>query len=223
MSARIGLWMLALSAATPAGAQGPEVRSRDVRDFDVSVGAAHLDAEDTAFDGGTVVRTEAATGFVFTFDYYFKDRWSVGASSALHQVDYLADVSATGPFGESGDRVIGELESASLIGHVKRYFGDSNRVEPYASAGVGFVNIDTNIPEGPAFGVCWWHPWWGFVCDAVQPTRTTTEPAMTLGVGVRVDIGRRLFFDANLGRQWIDFDTANRPGFSQLRLAVGFR
>jgi opacity protein-like surface antigen len=223
MYARTGLLAAALVAAGAAAAQAPEVRSRSIRNYDVSIGATYIDSESTGFDGGTVVDNESATGFSFAFDYYFKDRWSVGATATGHTIDYVADVAAEGPLGQPGQRVVGELESTSLIGHTKRYFGDFDRLEPYASVGLGIVSVDTNIPEGPAVGVCWWHPWWGYVCDSVQPTRTTSEATMTLGFGVRVELGRRLFFDGSVGRQWIDFDTANRPGYSQLRLAIGLR
>jgi hypothetical protein len=40
---------------------------------------------------------------------------------------------------------------------------------------------------------------------------------------VRWDFGQRLFLDASVGRQWIDFDNAHRPDFSTFRVAIGFR
>jgi opacity protein-like surface antigen len=223
MNVRLAWWVLASLVATQAAAQEPQVHSRAPRNYDLSIGLVHIGSEDTGFDGGTVVRTESDVGFSFAFDYYFRERWSVGVSTSTHTMDYTADIAVAGPLGQPGQRVIGELESTTLIGHTKRYFGNWDRVEPYAMAGLGFASVDTNIPDGPPVGVCWWHPWWGYVCDAVQPTRSSTEPAASLAFGVRVDFGRRLFFDANVTRQWIDFDTADRPGFSQLRVAIGFR
>lgn len=220
---RIGLCTAFALAASAAGAQEPEVRSRSTRNYDISFGAAYLEGQATGFDGGTVVDTDSSTGFSFAFDYYLGERWSVGATTSMQSVDYVADIAVDGPLGQPGQRVRGELDSSSLFGHAKRYFGEWERFQPYATAGLGFVSIDTNVPDGPPVGYCWWHPWWGYLCERVQPTRTSTEGAMTLGVGVQMNVGRRLFLDANVGRQWVDFDTANRPDYTQFRLAVGFR
>jgi hypothetical protein len=206
------------------GAAGAQERGVRPQSYDFSIGAAHLDGATTPFDGGTAVRTDGATGPGFTFDYHLSDRWSVGAAAAMHSADYVADIAVEGPFpGAPGQRISGTLDSSTLIGHVKRRFGRWERVAPYASAGLGYSTIDTNIPNGPPVGYCWWHAWWGYVCDSVQPTQTTTDLAKQIGVGVRWDFGRRLFLDASVGRQWIDFDNAHRPGFSTLRVAIGFR
>lgn len=214
---------VAVLLAASASAQEPARPARQ-HGFDFSIGAAYLDSATTDFDGGTVVSSESTTGLGFGFDYHFADRWSAGVQLAMHSVDYVGDIAViTGGAAAPGELVSGDLDTSSVVGHVKRWFGSWDRVAPYALAGLGFASIDTNIPEGPPIGTCWWHPWWGFVCNAVQPTRTTTDLARTLGVGVRWDFGRRLFLDAGIGRQWIDFDNAHRPGFSTLRVAVGFR
>jgi opacity protein-like surface antigen len=223
MKASIAVLVAAAGVVASAAAQVPEVRRSNERTYDISVGVATMDAESTGFDGGTRVDTRSSTGFAFTFDYHFSERWSAGVTASAQQLDYVADIAIAGPLGLPGQRVSGELDTSSLIGHAKRYFGDFPRVAPYASVGLGFVSIDTNIPSGPPFGVCWWHPWWGYVCDSVQPTRSSTEPAAVLGAGVRVGLTDRLFLDLGVARQWIDFDTAHRPGFSELRLALGIR
>ncbi|HEX6997111.1 MAG TPA: outer membrane beta-barrel protein [Gammaproteobacteria bacterium] len=206
-------------AAAGAAAQEPGTPRGD---YEFAIVVPHLDAESTPFDGGTVVSTESATGLGFNFDYAFATRWTVGARFTFHEVDYVADVAVDGPLAPGGTRLDGELEATSLLAHAKRYFGDFDRVAPYASFGVGVTSVDTNIPEGAPVGFCWWHPWWGYVCDSVQPTKTDTDMSAALRFGVRWAFGRRLFLDANVGRQWIDFDTADRPGFSELAIAVGF-
>lgn len=224
MRMRILAAMAAAFAASAVSAQAPDVReSRAARSYDVSLGIEHRAADATPFDGGTVVRTEATTGFSFTFDYHFSPHWSAGITASTLRADYVADIVVAGPLGGPGQRIASKLDWASVMGHGKRHFGEFERVAPYLSGGLGFVSIDTNIPDGPPVGVCWWHPWWGYVCDSVQPTRSSTEFATALGAGVRIDVSRRLFLDVGVTRQWIDFDTADRPGFSALRLAVGIR
>src|SRR5690606_14583627 len=143
-----------------------------------------------------------STGIGFSFDYHFAERWSAGANTAFQTVDYVAQIAEDGlGLGQPGEIVDGELDASTLMGHVKRHFEVGRNVAPYAIAGLGFVSVDTTIPEGPPIGSCWWHPWWGYICERVQPTRSTTEAGMMLGVGVRWDFTRRLFLDASVGRQ----------------------
>ncbi len=209
---------------TAALASSALAQQRDgpTRDFDFAIGFPRLQSESTTFDGGTVVDTDSSTGFAFTFDWRFRDRWSTGATMASQNIDYTADIALAGsPLGAPGQLIRNDLDTQSLIGHVKRYFGNFDRVEPYAGAGLGWISIDTNIPTGPPVGFCWFDPWWGFICDSFQPTRTSTEIATALGAGVRWEFSRRVFLDVNVGREWIDFDNAHRPDFTQLRISFG--
>jgi opacity protein-like surface antigen len=213
----------ALCAAAAGAAAAQERVPRD-RGSEFSIGVAYLDSKTTTFDGGTVVHTESAPGLGFNFDYRLGERWSVGGSMASHRIDYVADIAVNGfALGAPGDVVDGRLDTNSITGHGTRYFGDWKRVAPYVSAGLGWISVDTNVPQGPPVAFCRFDPWFGFICDAVQPTRTFSDMTATLGAGVRWDISRRLFLDAGFGRRWIDFDTAHRPDFSQFQLAVGFR
>lgn len=210
----------AICAAVIAGSAGGQEASQRPR-FDFTLGLRHLQSESTVFEGGTVVDTDSSTGVGFTFDWRFADRWSAGVSLAIHDIDYAADIALA----DNGGRelVRNDLDTHSVIGHVKRYFGNWARVEPYATAGLGWASIDTNIPTGPPVGLCWFDPWWGLVCDTFQPTRTMTEGAALAGVGVRWDFSRRVFLDASVGREWIDLDNAGRPDFTQLRVSFGLR
>jgi opacity protein-like surface antigen len=192
------------------------------QDFDFTIGFPHLQSRSTSFDGGTVVKTDASTGLGFSFDWRFADRWSAGATLAMHDIDYTANMALEGaPRGSAPQVVQNNLDTQSLMGHVKRYFGRWPRVSPYATGALGLVSIDTNIPNGPPLGYCWFDPWWGPSCSSIQPTHTMTELATAVGVGVRWDFSRRVFLDASVGREWIDFDNANRPDFTQFRVAFG--
>jgi opacity protein-like surface antigen len=212
---------LCVAAVSPtAGAQENTGREK----FEFAVGVPHLQSETITFQGGTVVETGSSTGLGFNFDWSFAQRWSAGATLAMHDIDYTATIALAGsPLGAPGQVVSNDLDTQSLLGHVKRYFGSWSRLAPYATGGLGWVSIDTNIPTGPPVGVCWFDPWWGYRCDAVQPTRTATEMSTAVGLGVRWDFSRRVFLDASVGREWIDFDNGDRPDFTQLRVAFGLR
>ena len=205
--------------ASPAGAQERNARQNE---FEFAIGFPYLQSDATTFDGGTVVDTESSTGLSFNFDWRFADRWSAGATLAMRDIDYTANIALAGsPLGTPGQIVRNDLDTQSLMGHVKRYFGIWDRVAPYATGALGWVSIDTNVATGPPVGYCWFDPWWGLRCDSVQPTHTTTEVGTAVGVGVRWSFSRRVFLDASVGREWIDFDNADRPDFTQLRIAFG--
>ena len=224
MNGRMGLaawlWVGLCTAAALRPARAQEDFGRQA--FEFTIGIPYLQSETTSFDGGTVVDTESSTGLGFGFDWHFSDRWSAGATLAMHDIDYTANVTLAGsPLGAPGEVVRNDLDTQSLMGHAKRYFGNWSRVAPYARGALGWVSIDTNIPTGPPVGVCWFDPWWGLVCDSFQPTRRATELGAALGLGVRWDFSRRVFLDASVGREWIDFDNAERPDFTELRIAFG--
>jgi len=51
-------------------------------------------------------------------------------------------------------------------------------------AGIGWTWIDTNIPDGPPVGGCWWDPWWGYVCTTTYPTKTKSAFSYQATLGV---------------------------------------
>lgn len=209
-------------AAALAGFADAQERPGSRPEFEFTIGIPYLQSETTTFDGGTVVDTDSSTGLGFSFDWRFANRWSAGATLAMHDIDYVANIALAGsPLGAPGEIVRNDLDTQSLMGHAKRYFGDWRRVAPYVSGALGWVSIDTNVATGPPIGTCWFDPWWGLVCDSFQPTHTTTELGTALGAGVRWEFSRRVFLDASVGREWIDFDNGDRPDFTQLRIAFG--
>jgi len=46
---------------------------------------------------------------------------------------------------------------------------------PFIQAGAGWSYLDSNIADGPPNSVCWWDPWWGYVCDYYQNTYNDTR------------------------------------------------
>jgi hypothetical protein len=214
----LGAAVLAAMISPFADAQERAERGKEL---DFTIGLPHLQSATTTFEGGTVVDTGSSTGLGFNFDWRFADRWSAGATLAMHDIDYTANIALAGGAPGSGVVVQNDLDTQSLMGHVKRYFGTLNRVAPYASGALGWVTIDTNIATGPPVGFCWFDPWWGFRCSTFQPTRTMTEAGAVLGLGVRWEFSRRVFLDASVGREWIDLDNSDRPDFTQVRVAFG--
>ena len=60
---------------------------------------------------------------------------------------------------------------------------------PYVDFGYAWTDIDSNVADGPPVTGCWWHPWWGYICNTWQPTYNASSLSYQAGIGVRGDIG----------------------------------
>jgi opacity protein-like surface antigen len=94
---------------------------------------------------------------------------------------------------------------------------------PYATAGVGWSWIDTDIPDAPPQYACWWDPWWGYYCGGFQSTKTVDQAIYQAGLGLRWDFGSG--YSARLGyeKRWLNLgESTGTPGFDQFRLSFVF-
>ena len=90
------------------------------------------------------------------------------------------------------------------------------------NANLGWTNIDSNISDGEGTTICWWDPWWGYVCDTFLSTYQKDYWHYGIGVGLRVDMNRDTFLRVGYHRRWLDLD--NSPGtssFDGLRFEFG--
>jgi outer membrane protein with beta-barrel domain len=97
-----------------------------------------------------------------------------------------------------------------------------SRITPFVRGSFGWTWIDSNIPNGPAQGACWWDPWWGYVCDTWQSTFSDTSFAYGAGAGIRAELGPSAFVEASYNILWIDFDKAGSQDFDGVRANIGW-
>jgi opacity protein-like surface antigen len=96
-------------------------------------------------------------------------------------------------------------------------------ISPFVSGGAGITYVDTSIPTGLGTPVCWWDPWYGYVCDNGYPTKTETDVSYNLGIGVRFDLNRQFSLQPSYNKVWIDINKAGTPDFDVYRLDFIFR
>ena len=70
---------------------------------------------------------------------------------------------------------------------------------PFATAGIGYLIIDSGIPSGPTEFWCWYDYWWGYVCEGSTPTYTETWFTGNAAAGVRWDVNELFFMKASIG------------------------
>ena len=156
-----------------------------------------------------------------------------GFGVAFHFNEYLA-VHADFMFG--GATFSGDLpsETGSTV-HVKqdaflqtgRFNVDYNilkgRLTPFLTGGLGYQYLETELNHLPPVGVCWWDPWWGWICDVHHPYAWETDFTWNVGAGIRWSITDDFFIKATGGAQWLEYGGA-RGITTQIEgiLAVGW-
>jgi opacity protein-like surface antigen len=195
-------------------------QSRD-QGWEVGAQLIYQDAQDLAFDGGTTASLDSDLGLAISFGYRVNDRLEFEFGVDWNTVDYDVTVFGATPAQSFSGR--GDLES--FTPHVNANFNLlTGPLTPYVSGGVGWSFIDTNIPNGPPQTSCWWHPWYGYICDTWQSTRTSDELTYSLGVGVRWDLTSNHMVRLGYEKHWLDLDTADgTPDFDQLRFSIVFK
>jgi len=134
-----------------------------------------------------------------------------------------ADYSGTVDTGTSSKGVIdGSLDTSSGQFNVTYHWFDS-AVTPFVSAGVGWTYIDSNIAKNFVGSECWYHPWYGYVCNDVYDTYHDTVLSYNAAIGLRVDLSDGLFLRGSVGRQWVYMDaTSTHPAIDFGKVELGF-
>jgi opacity protein-like surface antigen len=173
---------------------------------------------------GSSVDINDDLGWGFGFGYNLNNRFLVGADftwlSANFNATIAEDFDGDGVADDSID-LGGTLDAANL-----QFVGQFNiltgRITPFVRGSLGWTWVDSNIPSGPTQGVCWWDPWWGYVCDAWQPTFEDTSFAYGASAGVRAEFAQKFFLEGSYQVLWVDFDRAGTQDFDGFRIAAGW-
>lgn len=97
----------------------------------------------------------------------------------------------------------------------------SSALTPYVSANIGMTYIDSGIPTGNIGTVCWWDPWWGYICSPSVQTYTATEFNYGAGVGLRYDFNRKLYIKGGIATNYLDINSSNTPDFTSYQFIFG--
>lgn len=183
----------------------------------------YQDSQDIGFEGGSAASIDDDIGIGITFGYRFNDRLELQFGVDWQNVDYDVTVLSDASLGLQQFTARGELERFTPRAAVTFNFLEGE-LTPYVTGGIGWSFIDTNIPDAPPQNVCWWDPWFGYICGTFQSTRTLDELTYNAGVGVRWDVSPGYTLKLSYEKQWLDLGTAtSTPDFDQLRLGVTFR
>jgi len=94
---------------------------------------------------------------------------------------------------------------------------------PYVEGGVGWIQVDSNVANGPPTTGCWWDPWWGYVCSSFYDTFSDTRDGYELGVGVRWDLSDSMAVKASYGETTVDTERTADATFGQWRVEFAWK
>jgi opacity protein-like surface antigen len=174
--------------------------------FEFGVQLSNVSGEQVTGNGGSYVdvSNDNAIGVVGGFN--LTNRFQIGGEMTWADPAYTAsrrlDPSGT-TVGFSSELDIGSLLFKGTFNFLEGAF------TPYVEAGYGWVQIDSNIADGPPTTGCWWDPWWGYVCTSWYETYEDTRTAYTYSVGLRWDIADEFGLRASYGIT--EMDAKNSP------------
>jgi len=171
-------------------------------------------------EGSSEADFDATVGFGFGYGYNFNDHFNLSGEFDWSSRNYEATVVNTNGSTQKYNNTM--YSSTFLLKGI--YYLLSGNIAPFVSGGIGMTYIDTNIPNGPSSGTCWWDPWYGYVCNSYVPTKTEWDVSYSAGVGVRFDINRSFSMQPSYNKTWVDFSKASGiPDIDVWRLDFIFR
>ena len=178
--------------------------------WDFSLAAIYQDSLSVGGEGGPETPTpdtsslvvDGEVGFGANLTYNFNSHFAIGLDIDYVNPDYTAIVVSENP--ADPDVVIDH----SLTQWNGRLKGTWNITEgplvPYVDLGYGWTNIDSNVADGPPTTGCWWHPWWGYICESFFKTFSATEASWGGAVGLRYNLRNQSFLKLSWNRWELD-------------------
>ncbi|MGH8491569.1 MAG: outer membrane protein [Moraxellaceae bacterium] len=173
-------------------------------------------------ENGSVAETENSVGWGFGVGFNFNENFTLSGNFNWSDVDY------TGTMAPGAGNILGPLDvdgelETSTININATYNVFRKAVTPFITGGFGATYLDTNIPNGPAYPVCWYDPWYGYYCGTAVPTKSETDFSYNIGVGLRWDVVDNFYLKATANRLWLDASgNIGHPSFISYAVDFGF-
>jgi len=172
------------------------------------------------FDNGAEADINKHSSLGFGFGYNMNKHIELSLVFAAGNANYtgtrIADDSAKTP-----EKFTANLHTSKMDFAFTYNLFDS-ALTPYLSANIGSTYIDSGVPTGNITTICWWDPWWGYVCGPSAQTYTSTEINYGAGIGLRYDFNRKLFMKGGITKNYLDINSSNKPDFTTYQFIFGF-
>ena len=213
-----------IAAACLAPGIARAVQDSDRTDsWEFAFGMRYFSSELLTGDGGSTADINSDIAWGIGFSYNLSETLNFGFEFTWADASYDATIQSADPIPPAGFPVtIGGTLEASTAAFTGQYNFMEKTITPFVAFGLGWTWVDSNIPNGPTQGTCWWDPWYGQICSFWQPTATEDYFSYSAGVGVHAEMTEAVFIEGAYDFTWIDFDNADTTDFSGLRLNIGW-
>lgn len=168
--------ILLIFVAVAANAQSDKSRT-----WEWSIAGLYQESKSIRGANGSSLDIDSGYGIGFNLGYNFSDHLTVGMDVDFLRPDYLAVLVDDTVVPNDTTIVDHELSQYNF-----RFKATYNFLEgpfrPFVEAGLGWSYFDSNIADGPPIVGCWWHPYWGYICDGFYDT--FDETTFTYGAGL---------------------------------------
>ncbi|HBY84523.1 MAG TPA: hypothetical protein DEO86_01475 [Colwellia sp.] len=179
-----------------------------------------LNNQSTSIDGqnGSELDMESDYGWGFTLGYNINPHVLVNFDFSSSTPSYEATlVDAESGNSHQIHHKMDVLESQFNV----VYSVFASQFTPFLQAGAGWSYLDSNIADGPPGAICWWDPWWGYICDGYQSTYDDTRFSYNVALGFRYELDNSLFFRASYKQAWIDLSHSENASIGSYNLEIG--
>jgi len=175
------LYVFALTVPGLSLAQGYGGYAGQKGSWEWSIVGLYQDAEEVGAGGGSRVSVDEGFGIGFGVGHYLTDRLVIGADFEWLAPDYSATL-----IDDNGSASEFDHELTQLNFRFKgAFYFLEGPFSPYAELGAGWTYVDSNVADGPPIVGCWWHPWFGYICDGYYETFNETSFSYGGALGLR--------------------------------------
>jgi len=185
-----------------------------------SASAIFQDSKSIGGEGSSSLDMKSDTGFGINIAYNLSSKLAVGMDFEFLKPKYTAVL-----VDENGvlDDIVINHSISQFNGRLK---GSFNFIDgpftPFVEAGLGWSYFDSNVADGPPTTGCWWHPWWGYICESYYSTFSDTLFSYGAGAGLRYEFIGGLFIKASYNYWEMDgLGKANDSAFEAGRIEFG--
>jgi len=167
-----------------------------------AISGLYQQSKDIGSVGSSTLNVDDGIGFGFNISYNFSNKLALGFDLDYLEPDYRAVLieDAMPPTSTVIDHKFTQFNG--------RFKGTFNFIDapftPFVEAGLGWTFIDSNVADGPPITGCWWHPYWGPICDNFYTTFTETSFTYGAGIGFRYEFVGGTFVKASVNNWQLD-------------------
>lgn len=203
------------AAADPYGYGEPQRAGR----WETALEVRYQSYETMHFTSDITLDPGDSWGAGFSLGYNFDQNLNLSFEVVGDTADYRGTVdtgtNTTGVIDGSLDNSSGQLNLT--------YNWFDTAFTPFMSGGIGWNSIDSHIIKSYAGSECWYHPWYGYVCNDYYNTYKDTMFSYNVAVGARWDISDNFFVRGSVGKQWLHMSAASSdPAIEFAKMELGF-